>query len=310
MAIKEIFEKYLKESKTLKQSSDELGDRSSYIGASDIGSCERKAVLSKLQPQDNPLEKLMVFIRGHLGETIVAEVMEAAGYKYSTQETLVHPDYPFIKAHLDFMFRAGNKVRALEIKTVSNIPSEPYQTWVDQVTYQLGLLRLNYPEADIKGLVLAINLNTGELQEYEIEENPAYFNILVEKAQTLFNKIEQKTTENLETEVALLCAFCPFKDSCPEFTGDEQNVSEDLKRDVEQYKELSKQEKSIKKEKDAIKDELINIIGSGVLKFDGNKVTVKETTRTSVDSKKLKKEFSEVYQQVIKESTLTYFRLD
>ena len=55
-----------------------LGDRSTYVGASDIGHCPRKAVLEKIAPKDPDLATLIRFARGHLAEEIIAEALSAA----------------------------------------------------------------------------------------------------------------------------------------------------------------------------------------------------------------------------------------
>ena len=44
-----------------------LGDRSTYVGASDVTSCLRKAYLSKIQPVEHSLEQMIIFERGHNG---------------------------------------------------------------------------------------------------------------------------------------------------------------------------------------------------------------------------------------------------
>ena len=58
----------------------ELGDRSEYIGASDIVGCPRRVVLDKLNPPKHSMETLVRFERGHLAEDIVANALQSAGY--------------------------------------------------------------------------------------------------------------------------------------------------------------------------------------------------------------------------------------
>ena len=54
------------------QTAATLGDRSTYLGASDIGACPRKTILGKLQPPEADLITLLRHRRGHMAEEIVA----------------------------------------------------------------------------------------------------------------------------------------------------------------------------------------------------------------------------------------------
>ena len=48
-----------------------LGDRSKYIGASDIGGCLRASYLNKIEPKEIDTKQNLVFLRGHLAEGIL-----------------------------------------------------------------------------------------------------------------------------------------------------------------------------------------------------------------------------------------------
>ena len=51
--------------KLAKQHTEEtLGDRSNYLGASDIGYCPRKVILEKINPTEHDLATLLRFERG------------------------------------------------------------------------------------------------------------------------------------------------------------------------------------------------------------------------------------------------------
>jgi hypothetical protein len=57
--------------KNLLRPKEELGDRSTYVGASDLG-CELKGCLEKLTPSRKSFETLVRFKRGDLVESIVS----------------------------------------------------------------------------------------------------------------------------------------------------------------------------------------------------------------------------------------------
>jgi CRISPR-associated exonuclease Cas4 len=48
-----------------------LGDRSTYVGASDVGGCPRRVVLEKKTPPEFDLQTLISFMRWHLVENIM-----------------------------------------------------------------------------------------------------------------------------------------------------------------------------------------------------------------------------------------------
>ena len=59
-----------------------------------------------------------------------------------------------MKAHIDFLFYADfdgtPELHAIEVKSVSGIPDAPYPQWEDQLSYQLGLLRLQYTKLEVR----------------------------------------------------------------------------------------------------------------------------------------------------------------
>ena len=136
-----------------------LGDRSRYIGMSDIGralECPRAAVGNKLfgnsaELQANPdglssmLSKQLRLQRGHWFEAGVSQVFQNQGLPVIEQLEIqtTHSQVP-IKAHLDFTFVSAAdqpKVRILELKSCENIPSTLYSSYETQVYGQVGLLR-------------------------------------------------------------------------------------------------------------------------------------------------------------------------
>ncbi len=310
--IKEIIDTKLQEI-SKRESLESLGDRSKYVGASDVVGCPRKIVMAKLNPVDHENDTLIRFMRGHLAETILAKCFAETNYRWTTQLELVHPQYEFIKAHADFVFHTANfnKIGIVEMKSVSGVPDAPYESWVQQLQFQMGLAKLLYPNAVIKGSVFAIDLNSGKYEEFNgYEPNDIIFNNLVEKAREIFKYVQTRTTVDLPYEIGLLCSFCPFKQTCPAFTGDEQVVSEDVKVMVEKYKSISKSEKELEAQKDALRQEMIEIINEGVLKFDGNKVSVKNVLRKTLDSKALQTAMPEIYGQFLIEKESVYFRVE
>jgi len=151
-----------------KDTAAQLGNRSLYIGMSDIGKgaeCLRTAVGNKLYGIGNPqpddiiswyqqqefesinaaLKKQLVLQRGHWLEGGIQNALSANGASYLPQleiEVVLDDNTP-IKAHLDFILVSGGDkptVRVLELKSTENIPDKLYTAYEVQLYGQLGFL--------------------------------------------------------------------------------------------------------------------------------------------------------------------------
>ena len=134
-----------------------LGDRSQYIGMSDIGralECPRAAVGRKLFGNGNDLThqhdlplllaRQLRLQRGHWFEAGIAQVFRQQSLPVIEQLEIatIHHGVP-IRAHLDFVFTSTEgqpTVRILELKSCENIPSTLYSSYETQVYGQVGLL--------------------------------------------------------------------------------------------------------------------------------------------------------------------------
>ena len=83
-----------------------LGDRTSYVGMSDVGKyleCPRAAVASRIFPEPENLDRLLPLQRGHWFEQGIGEGLSALGLRVLPQLEIdwIYKDTP-IRAHLDF----------------------------------------------------------------------------------------------------------------------------------------------------------------------------------------------------------------
>lgn len=124
-----------------------LGDRSTYIGMSDIGQhweCPRAALARKVMPTPNSLERLLTLQRGHWFESGVGQALASLGLHVLPQLEISwqHQGVP-IKAHLDFVLVWGapvNAIRILEVKSTDKLPCTPHDSHLLQLHGQIGLL--------------------------------------------------------------------------------------------------------------------------------------------------------------------------
>jgi len=287
--------------------SAELGDRSRYIGSSDVGSCARKVYLQKKQPTEPSFSTLLKFSRGHLAETLIDNIFTAAGVKhlYDTQVELKHPDHP-LKAHVDFLFYADfdgtPQLHVIEVKSVNGIPDEPYPQWIDQLAFQLGLLRIQYPQGELGGSILAIDLNAGQVQQFNgFAYNETLFNYLHCRALHLLDCLEEK--DQPHPQVSHLCSYCSYRSDCPAMLLPPVELPSEIEALASKYIELNSIAKQTDREMKSIRDELLQFTGP---EFKGRGATVDlivsaiESSMV-VDSKLLKQHYPDIYPEVLKE---------
>ena len=126
-----------------------LGDRSTYVGMSDIGQhweCPRAALARKVLPAADSLERLLTLQRGHWFESGVGQALASLGLHVLPQLEITwqHQGVP-IKAHLDFVLVWGapvNAIRILEVKSTDKLPDTPHDSHLLQLHGQIGLLAM------------------------------------------------------------------------------------------------------------------------------------------------------------------------
>jgi len=286
----------------LLEESKSLGNRKKYVGSSDVTQCFRKVVKSKQEAPKFNDEQMMVMLRGHLVEKIVERMVKKISKYYIYQYEISHPKKDYIRAHIDFLVE-GSII--IEVKSVSQMPESPYPTWVEQIIFQAGILKLNNIEIS-KLIVLAIDVTTGEMKEFEVEYNESIFNCLLEKAEKLWYLINSNNND-LPTEPSLLCAYCPFKRNCPSFSGDE--VPEYVKSAVLKYNSIMNIEKDLKREKENLKEKVISYLGEGTFKIDGTKVSIKRTVSNRFDTTSFRKDYEGLYKKYLKEVEYLSFKV-
>jgi hypothetical protein len=284
-----------------------LGDRTRYIGSSDVGGCARKMYLQRKNPTEPDFSTMMRFSRGHVAEILIDNIFEAAGVKhlYDTQVELKHPVYP-LKAHVDFLFYADFDGRPhlhiVEVKSVNGIPDEPYPSWIDQLNFQLGLLRIKYQKERLAGSILAIDLNAGQIHQFSgFEPNDALCNCLFTRGLHMLDCLEEKAEP--KPSVSHLCSFCSYRSDCPAMALPQVELPPEIEALANKYVELNDIRYDADREMKSIRDELLEFTGPS---FKGRSETI-ELAASSVaasqvvDGKLLKIRYPDIYPEVLKE---------
>jgi CRISPR-associated exonuclease Cas4 len=259
----------------IRQTEETLGDRATYLGASDIAACPRKTILGKRQTPEADLVTLLRQRRGHMAEEIVAAAFTVAGFtNFKRQVEVRHPGEVPIMAHLDFVFtsEARKTMAVLEVKAPETIPDHPYGAWETQLYVQMGLLADSFPDYTVeKGAILTINFGAQGMRLFGgYAPQTTIYQGLIDRAALIWQQYQQFSEGELSTpimEVGPLCGYCPFLMDCPKFEAEEVR---ELTESVEILMALQHQQRDLETEISMRKSDLLAIVEQrGPLKAHG-----------------------------------------
>lgn len=296
--------------------SKHIGDRSKYVGASDIAGCPRKAALKRLRPEkERSVAEQMIMAIGHAVEDIIARLFTAGGFAgFKREVEFVHPAHSFIRCHVDFLYETGTEIRIRELKSTKGNPEDPYPSWVDQLLVQMGLATICVPGKLVSGSIMAVNRAKGDCTEYTgYTPNSHLTDYYVEKGKRIWAAITGVgPVPNPEPGDGNLCGYCHHKPDCPAHdTTKMQQLPSHLAKIAEKYKALSAEKKEIEAKLDTFKCELLEFTGDKYKGAAGDIVVnvISFPESETVDSKKLKKDFPEIYAKV-KKPKAAYVKLE
>lgn len=212
-----------------------LGDRRSYLGASDVGTCPRKVILERIHQPEHDLATLLRFQRGHMAENIIANAYRAGGFVNFERQVEIDISTELLPAlvHIDFVFtQKKRKTKSiLEVKS-GKVPDEPYSSWETQLYMQMGALSKKHPDYRIKGAVLSLDLSEGEVGFFNgYTPEDGLYNGLIKRAESIWKDYQQALLGqkiDFKTEPGPLCGFCSHIRGCPRFAADDFEIPEML----------------------------------------------------------------------------------
>ncbi len=288
MDTKQMKEMFLKGLRTLshKHTAETLGDRSTYLGASDIGHCPRRVIMDRINNPDHDLRSHLWFKRGHMAEDIVAEIYDSIGFSnYERQvEIDISTDSTPILVHIDFVFTSEkHKIKSiLEVKSGS-IPTVPYGSWESQLHLQMGALARKYPNYEIRGAIIAVDISEGDLAFFNSYKpsDPLYTG-LIQHAESIWEGYQRTLAgENidLELEPGPLCGFCDSIRTCPLFAKIKDYPHPSMDEYIEEYKSFVENKE---KWENIVKSHKNSLLGTvrNVGPFQAGGLLFREVTRT------------------------------
>lgn len=286
-----------------------LGDRSQYIGASDVAAeCERKAFYQKAHPVRHSLGTLVAFIRGHLVENMFHRAFMALEipFEYQLEIAGTYRDVP-IRIHPDFVLY-GSKV--IELKS-GDIPDAPHDSWVAQNNFQICMMS-DLQASGYEGYVLATDIGMGLNQvlkvfQRHLADQELYHRTLT-KAERLWKCMQgEMDPELLETHVGPLCSWCNFRQGCPAL--DTSGLPElHMEDKIDQYLEILAMEREFKNQKEVIKGLVRGALAciGGPAKSSGAVITMRQRNSETCDTVRLRREFPDAYSACVRRTRTEY----
>jgi CRISPR/Cas system-associated exonuclease Cas4 (RecB family) len=244
--------------------------RDETVGGSEIKDCMLKVVLNKLHGSEAfAFTTLAKFFRGHRQEEFNAPIhrLIAAedGVSWAPQVRVVHRDHPELRAHVDNVYfvspngtlEEATHICVIEEKNAKVVPDTPHDNHVFQLHYQMGLLKNNFPQAEVVGQIYGTDLN-GEHTDFDMlaRYQPAVAEDLFLRGRQIMEHVRSGTLP--DPEANLLCGFCPHLSSCPSWVDPKQPpMAAEIQHAAKRYKELGDTIKRLNSEKDKLKDQLI-----------------------------------------------------
>ena len=301
--IKARFEKNFREA-LKKDTENSLGDRSRYIGASDISGCLRSSYLSKVAKREDDIKQLLTFERGHQFENIVRKFLYGETFKEQVEIKNARTSNGFpLKPHLDFVIydKERKKATVVEAKSTKNT-IELYDSYVLQTQLQMGLLQAQCgDEWTVNGLIFVISTES-EYEVFPVEQNKTLFDMAMQRADVLADAIKKGIEP--EAEIQAYCSMCPFKGDCKAVSkGVDKQLPFNIKSSIRKLKTLQKAEKEIKNIKETVKS-FMETTNTFVAKCDDTTVSLCKSSRDqySVDVNLLRVEQPDIYAKYRKES--------
>jgi len=247
--------------------------------------------------------------QGHdLEEYCASRFEEATGKKVRRVNAIIqHPDHPFVIADLDR--RVDGEDAILECKTTNAFNGKIYAANEIPEVYQWQCHHYLLVTGAQTCYLAVLVLGTG-FYHYTIERDEELLAYLLEKEKAFWALVESGTPPDWDGSPA---ASDILKQKYPgHLPGVSVELSEELARELADYSKTGELIKRLEIEREATKQRLLDRIGEAEFAtFNGETVARRlwVAGRETLDSKKLRAEKPEIYEQYVKQGT-GYARLE
>ena len=237
-------------------------------------------------------------------EYVARRFTEETGKKVRRRNYMfLHNDYDYILADIDREIVGENA--GLECKTTSLFNKSDFENGEIPLTYYVQVMHymavMGYDR-----MYLAVLILSKEFYWFTIERDENEIQSLLQAESDFWNNyiIPEKVPPIDGSDATQEVIAELYPEDCSEEIA---CVPDEMMADYERLKSLSD---DIKSQLDEVKNQIKATLGESMSgNSDSYKITWKSQTKTTVDSKKLKEKFPEVYKQVTKSSTSRVLRI-
>lgn len=303
---KKLWTKNFKENLN-KESLESLGDRSLYVGSSDISGCLRKSYLQKLTRKEVSIEQSIILQRGHLAEDLVKKGFGNLPFK---EQYEVKSKNGYYRSHIDFLIESEKEVIVVECKSLGTSVESPYDSWVLQVQFQMALLSQEKKGKKISACIVAVNVNNGWHEFFWIEPNAILQKLAMSKAEELKSALELQIEPKAEAQN--YCGVCPFNSDCPLRLQGCSQISKALEGEAQEIVILNETTRVLNERLDTLKKAFVEKLnGLKIRKFSINDKIISlagGTTSTQLDTNAWKQANPEGFENILKDYSKTVTR--
>lgn len=285
-----------------------LKERQCGIGGSDVGGIlgvnkyktPFEVYLEKTEPITEVREQSESAYWGDQFEEVVAKEFEKRTGKKVRRDRkhYKHKDYPFMVANIDRRVVGENAI--LECKTANQYLATEWQDDEIPASYLLQVQHYLFVTGAEVGYI-AVLIGGQKFVWKEVQRDEELIEIIIEAEKNFWKMVQDKTPPALDGSSA---AENYLKEKYKQAESEKAiELGFEYKDKIKTYLEKKEQLKVFETEVKELENQIKFEIGSAeYASAPGYSLSWKNVSSTKVDSKKLKSEFPEIYEKVIKES--------
>ncbi|MDU5107155.1 lambda-exonuclease family protein [Clostridium sp.] len=292
-----------------------LKERQCGIGGSDVGAIlgvnkyktPFEVYIEKTEPIEEVKDQFESAYWGDQLEEIVAKEFEKRTSKKVRRDRkhYKHKDYPFMVANIDRRVVGENAI--LECKTANQYLTNEWQEDEVPASYLLQVQHYLFVTGAEVGYI-AVLIGGQKFVWKEIQRDEELIQMIIEAEKSFWKMVEDKTPPALDGSSA---AEKYLKEKYKEAEIDKSvELGFEYKEKIKSYLEMKEQLKSFEAQVKELENQIKFEIGKSEYAYaPGYSLSWKNILSNRVDSKKLKSEFPQVYEKVVKESISRKFNI-
>lgn len=292
-----------------------LKERQCGIGGSDVGAIlgvnkyktPFEVYIEKTEPIEEVKDQFESAYWGDQLEEIVAKEFEKRTSKKVRRDRkhYKHKDYPFMVANIDRRVVGENAI--LECKTANQYLTNEWQEDEVPASYLLQVQHYLFVTGAEVGYI-AVLIGGQKFVWKEIQRDEELIQMIIEIEKSFWKMVEDKTPPALDGSSA---AEKYLKEKYKEAETDKSvELGFEYKEKIKTYLEMKEQLKSFEAKVKELENQIKFEIGKSEYAYaPGYSLSWKNILSNRVDSKKLKSEFPQVYEKVVKESISRKFNI-